>query len=82
MPNGHLGRDRTIERVKRNFWWPKLAEEVADYVRTCHICQQTKDRNYPPLDQLRPLPIPTKPWATVGMDFMGLLPRTAKMGSW
>jgi len=23
---GHMGQDKTIELIKRNFWWPKMIE--------------------------------------------------------
>ena len=45
---GHLGRDKTIERVQRNFWWPRLTADIAAYVRTCPTCQQTKSRSNRP----------------------------------
>lgn len=73
---GHLGRDRTLDRIRRNFWWPGLTGEVTEFVRTCEVCQQTKSRNYSPLGELRPLPVPSRPWATVGLDFIGPLPST------
>ena len=39
---GHLGRDKTLERVSRHFWWPTLRTDVFDYVKTCPSCQQSK----------------------------------------
>ena len=37
---GHMGQDKTIELVRRNFWWPKMNERILDYVRSCPECQQ------------------------------------------
>jgi hypothetical protein len=37
---GHFGRDGVYQRIKEDSWWPKLYEDVKDYVRTCTACQQ------------------------------------------
>ena len=39
---GHMGQDKTIELVRRNFWWPKMNERIIDFVRSCPECQQNK----------------------------------------
>ena len=39
--SGHLGRDRTEELLRRQYWWPNLHGDVAKYVRTCPKCQKT-----------------------------------------
>ena len=66
---GHPGIQRTIELVKRTFWWPKLHEFVKDYVLSCVICQSTKKSRHKPYGLLKPLPIPTRPWMDIAMDF-------------
>jgi hypothetical protein len=32
---GHFGQFKTIERMKQNFYWSKMDEDVRDYVRSC-----------------------------------------------
>ena len=32
---GHFGIAKTMELVKRSFWWSHLQNFVEDYVRTC-----------------------------------------------
>ena len=39
---GHPGRDRTLELVKRQFYWRSIKDEVARYIRNCYICQRGK----------------------------------------
>jgi hypothetical protein len=39
---GHLGAARTLEQLRRLFIWPKVHEDVEQYVRTCHVCQRDK----------------------------------------
>jgi len=38
----HMGQDKTIELIRRNFWWPKMDERIIDYVRSCNECQKNK----------------------------------------
>ena len=39
---GHLGIKRTIDLVKRDFYWPTLEKDVTEYVNTCDECQRNK----------------------------------------
>ena len=39
---GHLGKDKTLEQVKRRFYWPRMDADVLQYVRTCDACQRNK----------------------------------------
>ena len=36
---GHFGRKRTLEVIQRSYWWPKVAEHVRDYMKSCNVCQ-------------------------------------------
>ena len=35
---GHMGMDNTMELVDRNFYWPEMAKDIEDYVRSCEDC--------------------------------------------
>ncbi|CAG2236597.1 unnamed protein product [Mytilus edulis] len=39
---GHFGRDKTLESIKRRFYWPGLTETVKRWCRTCDICARGK----------------------------------------
>jgi len=39
---GHLGQQRMIELLKRNYWWPELKEDVKKYMQGCVKFQQNK----------------------------------------
>ena len=39
---GHLGKEKTIEQVKRRFYWPGMDATIAAYVRSCDACQRNK----------------------------------------
>jgi hypothetical protein len=74
--SGHFGRDKTVELVKQIYWWPKMDQDIADYVRTCDTCQRTKVPNRKPYGLLVPLSIPKRRWSSISMDFIVQLPPT------
>jgi hypothetical protein len=76
--SGHLGKDKTIERVKQRFYWLNMDEEIMRYVVSCDECQRNKPSNQAPIGTLQPLPIPDRPWQWVSMDLITQLPRSKK----
>ncbi|KAK3250331.1 hypothetical protein CYMTET_40292 [Cymbomonas tetramitiformis] len=36
---GHTGREKTLERVLRRFWWKNASEDVAEWMTSCPTCQ-------------------------------------------
>jgi hypothetical protein len=73
---GHLGRDKTLQAVRRRYYWPKMGNSIAAYVRACDTCQRTKPSNQSPAGLLQPLPIPQDPWESMSMDLITDLPVT------
>jgi hypothetical protein len=71
---GHFGQDRTEELVKRKFFWTGMANFIAEYVRSCTICQHNYTPNHPPYGNLTSLPIPDGPFQELTMDFITGLP--------
>jgi hypothetical protein len=71
---GHFGHYKTTQYVRRSYWWPSMTNDIEVFCRSCGQCQTTKDSNQHPAGLLHTLPIPDRPWQSVGMDFMGPLP--------
>ena len=38
----HLGVEKTLEKVKHNFYWPGMRQYVKEYTRTCNKCAARK----------------------------------------
>ena len=72
---GHLGRERTLKRIRRCFWWPSVAKDVADYCRTCVECQKLAGRGQ--RVPLVPIPIIGESFERIAMEVIGPLPKTA-----
>ncbi len=73
-PAVHSGVRGTLAAISQRFWWPTSERDVRRFVASCHVCAQTKSRNSPPAGLLRPLPIPSRPWSHIALDFVtGLL---------
>jgi hypothetical protein len=74
---GHVGRTKTLHNVRKNFWWPGVAQDVRRFVKSCDSCQRVKPNNRHPIGLLQPLPVPGDTWDSVSMDLVVSLPQTA-----
>ena len=73
---GHVGSAKTIELVSRDYFWPRMYEEIKHYVSTCTKCQRNKASHEHPQGLLQPLAVPERRWQQVTMDFITQLPMT------
>ena len=44
------------------------------FCKSCETCAQAKGEYQQPVGKLHPLPIATRPWESIGMDFVGPFP--------
>jgi hypothetical protein len=35
---GHFGHAKTLDLLRRKYWWPRVATDVKEYVESCDIC--------------------------------------------
>ncbi len=73
---GHFGQYKTLERLRQNFFWSKMDEDVKDYVRSCDVCQRDKATRRKKYGLLQPLDVPHQPWKSISMDFIVGLPES------
>jgi hypothetical protein len=71
---GHMGQDKTVEIIKRNFYWPSMVKDIEDFVRSCETCQRTKTPRHARYGLLHPLELAFTPWESISMDFITELP--------
>ena len=72
---GHLGVEKTRQRILRRFYWPSVFKDIDEFCRCCEVCQKSSKRNVPPAP-LIPLPIISEPFKKIAMDIVGPLPRS------
>ncbi|KAA8531351.1 hypothetical protein F0562_006060 [Nyssa sinensis] len=71
---GHTGSQKTHSRLKREFFWHGMRKDIRKYIRECEVCQRNKTENLKPAGALQPLPIPSKVWVDISIDFIEGLP--------
>ena len=75
---GHFGQFKTLEQIKANLYWPKMDQEVEEYVRSCDSCQQNKATRHKKYGLLDHLDIPNRPRDDISMDFIVGLPEPGR----
>uniref|UniRef100_A0A5S6QP72 RNA-directed DNA polymerase n=1 Tax=Trichuris muris TaxID=70415 RepID=A0A5S6QP72_TRIMR len=74
---GHLGFDRTLDRVRRTAFRPAFRQDVRKYCDSCSTCQMVKAPGLHPLMQIAPV---GRPWERVAVDILQLPPsKTGKI---
>ena len=73
---GHMGQEKTYERISRHFTWPRLYTEVKDYCATCPQCQIVARKSIMYRAPLNPVPVVFKPFKKIAIDLIGELPKT------
>ena len=73
--SGHLGREKTVERLRRNFHWQSPSADVQRYVKACAACNRSKYLNRRPKAPRQSFTTGF-PMEKVHMDIQGPLPES------
>ena len=73
---GHFGQFKTADKIKANFYWPNMDQDIEEYVRSCDSCQRNKTARHKKYGELQPLEVPYRPWTSISMDFIVGLPES------
>ena len=73
---GHPGRDEALRRVQEHYWWPGIKDWVAEYIRGCATCQQSKILTHKKHTPLYCIPMEENmpPFQVIDMDLITGLP--------
>ncbi|KAM9717937.1 uncharacterized protein ACNS7B_021418 isoform 1-T1 [Menidia menidia] len=74
---GHMGYDKTLNRIMARFYWPGIRADVRRWCAVCPECQLVNPAAIPRAP-LRPLPLMEVPFERVGMDLIGPFHRSAR----
>ena len=72
---GHLGMNRTYERIKRFTTWPGMKQELEEYIRQCEICQRNKITQNKTKLPMKITSTPEIVWEKCALDIVGPLTR-------
>ena len=68
---GHLGINKTKDRLLNYFYWPGITKDVAKYVKRCKACQRTSPVKTTERAPLQPMPIlNVPPISNITIDIM------------
>ena len=74
---GHPGQNRMYYILRRMYYWPHMAVDVAATVRNCLHCAKNRVRSRKTLNRLKLFPA-TAPLESIGIDILGPLPKSKK----
>lgn len=74
--SAHGGYFKTVDRVKRRYFWPKMDNDIRKFVRNCDVCCAVKSTNQNQIAPMGKLRSCSRPWEIIYLDFIGPLPRS------
>jgi len=83
LTGGHPGHIKTLELIRRNYWWPGMTIFLKNYIMGCAVCQQIKVNTHPSSPGLIPIKGQENatPFSQVTCDFITDLPETEEFDS-
>ena len=79
---GHEGFQKTLHRLRTEFFIEQDRALVCDFVRACAVCQRNKVESLQPVGLLQPLKVPSHVSSNISLDFIeGLTASMARVSS-
>ena len=75
VTSGHLGEEKTINRIRERLYWPGFSQHERDWCRSCYACAARKTPTPHGHAKLQSI-VPGYPLQIVAVDIMGPLPET------
>jgi hypothetical protein len=76
--SGHLGVQKTKDRVLAHFYWPGVFQDIQKYCRTCDTCQRMDKGRRTRKVPLLPMPVIDVPFKRIGIDIFGPFEKSCK----
>lgn len=70
--SNHRGITETLEKLKRNYFWPRMKESLTEFINNCDICQKAKYCRKKPESPLVLTQTPTKPFEILHIDVFSI----------
>ena len=63
--SGHPRYQKTIATARKQYFWPGMQKDMAEYISRCMKCQQVKVEHQHPAGLLQPFLVPEWKWEVV-----------------
>ena len=70
----HFGVKCTLEAIQLKYYWDTMQKDIETYIHKCDTCQQNKIHHHKPYGELEPIPVVSRPFETLTVDFIVKLP--------
>ena len=78
---GHLGSQKTCDRVMTNFFWPGIQASIRRFVQSCDICQRTYPKGKVKKLPVGSLPLIETPFQRIAVDIIGPIHPATERGN-
>lgn len=79
---GHFAVDKTVERIKSCYWFPKMKKVISKYIKNCINCIYYKNIHGRKEGKLFPIPKFAKPFHTLHIDHLGPFVKTTRKNTY
>jgi hypothetical protein len=69
--SAHFGINRTYEKLKNKYYWPKMKSSIVNYIQSCLQCSKHNIRRTKPPGLMHSTELPNEVLGIVGMDYWG-----------
>ena len=80
LSGGHMGVQRTFDKVRERYYWAGLYKDVQQWCASCRECSMRKSSRGLQLPVMT-VPVPAEPWEFVSVDVMGPFVKAKSSGS-
>lgn len=75
---GHFGTEKTLDRINKSYWFPKMSRFVKKYVGACIECAYAKKNSTSKESELHTIEKVAIPFHTLHVDHLGPFVRSKK----
>lgn len=72
----HGGMAKTLELLRRHFFWPGIVTDVRKYIQNCSTCKETKSPNQILRPEMGQQSVSCRPFQRMYIDILGPYPRS------
>lgn len=72
----HPGIAKTVEHLRRYFFWPRMSTQIRDFISNCSTCKETKSPNQTLRPPMGAQILVEHPWQFLYTDLLGPYPRS------